>query len=133
MAAGLNVNVNDETAKALRELAERRSVSVTEIVGVPFPFTSSSKMRCSRMARRCSSSTRRQRPSHPLPSSVDLPQWLAIGGNNPPVVLGLGVRLMVVRGQDADMGLPGAGCGSHLPAGAPEIHRIPAKREGTRS
>jgi predicted transcriptional regulator len=32
MAARLNVNVNDETAQALREIADRRDLSVTEVV-----------------------------------------------------------------------------------------------------
>jgi hypothetical protein len=32
MTTRLNVNINDETAAALRELAERRQTTVTEIV-----------------------------------------------------------------------------------------------------
>ena len=32
MATRLNVNINDETAEALRDLAERRGSSVTEVV-----------------------------------------------------------------------------------------------------
>ena len=32
MATRLSVNINDETARALKELAERRETSVTDIV-----------------------------------------------------------------------------------------------------
>ena len=32
MATKLNVNINDETAAALKELADRRQITVTEVV-----------------------------------------------------------------------------------------------------